>query len=328
MNWPGVLRRDLIVVGAGAFFALLPMMLSGPWVRLLTLGVLLGGFALALDLLVGQAGLTSLGHGAFFGLGGYAAALSIVHLGVEWGWAIIIGFGVGTVVTLAFGAFAVRLSGLAFLTVTLAFGQLLWGLAIRWTSFTGGENGIFGVGRPTGTLLGLRVDTVLGFYLLAVATVTVVSLLVVRIAASPVGLSIRGQRDSQPRLVVLGYSVHARRLVAFVVAGAVGSLYGVFAMFHNNFVGPQFLGWRLSAEVLLAVVVGGAGSLWGPFVAGVGLYLLRVFLTGQTELWVMVMGLLYITSVLLLPGGIASLPARFSAAWSKLAERVPARGRQ
>ena len=128
------------------------------------------------------------------------------------------------------------------------------------------------------------------------------------------GISLRGLRDSDTRMAALGYNVKARRAVAFSTAAFVAAIYGTLNAFFNKFLGPGSLDWRLSAQMLLSVVVGGAGSLWGPFIAGGGLHVLKTQLVGETQRWPMVMGGLYIITAVFLPGGLASVPSRLQKA--------------
>jgi len=303
------MKRDAFIVLLGLGLAALPLVVGHYWVGLLTQAVIFGGFALGLDVLVGYTGMPSLGHAAFFGLAGYGTALAITRWGINPWLAAGIGIVVSLGVAVAFAPLAVRLRGLTFLTVTLAFGQVAWGMATRGGELTGGENGIPNVIRPSLAFWDLQAPV--GFYLFTVLWVTIVTLLVNRFVASPVGLSLLGVRGSDTRMAALGYDVQARRALAFVVAAAVGAVYGTLSVFYNQFIGPGALDWRLSAQMLLSVVIGGAGSLWGPFVAGTGLHVLKTLLTGQTERWPMVLGGLYVITVVLLPGGIAPLARKF-----------------
>jgi branched-chain amino acid transport system permease protein len=301
-------RREAVIVAIGLCLALVPVVFGSYWTGLLTQALIFAGFALGLDLMVGYAGLPTLGHGAFFGLSGYGTAIAIIRWDVNPWPAALFGIAVSAGVAAVFAPLAVRVRGLAFLTVMLAFGQVAWGLATRGGHFTGGENGIPGVPRPSLTLGSFDLRGIDDFYLFTLLCTTLVTLLLARCAGSSVGASLIGLRDNAPRMEALGYDVRLRRVVAFAVAGAAGAFYGVLSVFFNGFVGPSALDWRLSAQMLLSVVIGGAGSLWGPFVAGGGLHILRTYITGETDRWPMVLGALYVTAVLALPGGIASIP--------------------
>ncbi len=310
-----------VVFVAAAVLAAVPLLFGDYWTGLLTQAVIFGGVAVGLDILVGFAGMATLGHGAFFGLAGYGLALGVLRWGLDPWLAGGLGIVGSTLVAFLFAPLAVRVHGLAFLTVTLAFGQVVWGLATRGGAATGGENGLPGIPRPTlgpWDLAGAD-----AFYLFVLGCAAVVTFAVVRLAASPVGLGLVGVRDNEVRMAALGYDVRRLRIVAFVVAAAVGAVYGTLSAAFNGFVGPGMLDWRLSAQGLLAVVVGGAGSLWGPFVAGAGLHVLETYVAGATQRWPMVLGALYVTSVVLLPGGLASLPS----VWRNRRRRVTPSGR-
>ncbi|MFQ5795276.1 MAG: branched-chain amino acid ABC transporter permease [Candidatus Bipolaricaulia bacterium] len=302
------MNRDALVISLGLVLAFLPLAAGTYWTELLTQAFIFGGFAMGLDILVGFTGLPSLGHAAFFGLGGYAAALSITRWGIDPWAAAGIGIGLSTAVALAFAPLAVRLRGLTFLTMTLAFGQVVWGLTIRWTSFTGGENGIPGVIRPSLAVLDVDLNASGGYYWFTLFWVVLLTFLVRRFADSPMGLGLLAVRESPMRTAALGYNVHARRTIAFVIAASVGAVYGVLSAYFNKFVGPSSLDWRLSAQMMLSVIIGGAGSLWGPFFAGAGLHVLKTLLVGETQSWIMVLGCLYIVTAVVLPEGLASLP--------------------
>ncbi|HEY8445572.1 MAG TPA: branched-chain amino acid ABC transporter permease [Thermomicrobiales bacterium] len=310
-------RGELIVLLGAAILACAPLLFGVYWTNLLTQAIIFGGAALGLDILVGRTGMPSLGHGAFFGLAGYGVALGVTR----WSWnpwlAAAFGILATIAIALAFAPLAVRARGLTFLTVMLAFGQVCWGLATRGGEFTGGENGLPGIRRPSLGLDFWDLDSPDGFYLFTLLVATILTLAIARLAASPVGLSLQGIRDNDRRMLALGYNVAARRVVAFVVAAAAGAVYGALSAFFNGFVGPGSLDWRLSAQLLLSVVIGGAGSLWGPFAAGGALHIVRTYLTGETQRWPMVLGALYVIAVLVLPGGIASIGGVLRRRWRR-----------
>lgn len=298
--------RGGAVLLAAAVAALVPLLFGDYWTGLLTQAIIFGGFALGLDILVGFAGMATLGHGAFFGLAGYGLAIGVLRWDLSPWLGGVLGIIGSILLALLFAPLAVRVRGLAFLTVTLAFGQVVWGVATRGGAATGGENGLPGIARPT--LGPWDLASTDAFYLFVVGSATLVTFLVVRLAGSPLGLSLIGLRENEARMAALGYDVRRLRITAFVVAAAVSSVYGALSASFNGFVGPGMLDWRLSAQGLLAVVVGGAGSLWGPFVAGAGLHVLETYVAGATQRWPMVLGTLYVVAVVVLPGGLASLP--------------------
>ena len=301
-----VLVIILIVLG----LATVPLFASEYWTELLTQALILGMFSMGLDILVGYTGMPSLGHAAFFGLSGYGSALAITRWGIDPWLAAGLGILFSTIVAALFGPLAVRLRGLTFLTVTLAFGQLTWGLVTRWGSFTGGENGIPGIPRPSLVIGPLDLEQAAGYYWFTLVCLAVLVVLIYRFAGSPMGMSLLGLRDSDRRMEALGYNVHARRAVAFIVAALVAAVCGTLSAYFNRYIGPSSLDWRFSAQALLGVVIGGAGSLWGPFVAGTGLHVLKTNIVGSTDLWAIFLGGLYVLAVVVLPGGLASLPQR------------------
>jgi len=223
--------------------------------------------------------------------------------------AALAGVAAATFLAFLFGPLAVRTRGLAFLTVTLAFGQVIWGLTTKWRDVTGGSDGIAGVPRPT-SILGLPLTDQRAFFLFTVVIVAIMVLVLVRVMRGPFGLQLRGVRLSELRLRSLGYNANGLRVAAFVISASLVGVAGVMFTFFNQFVGTNTVDWRLSAQILLAVVVGGPGTLWGPFVAGFGLFFVQIFATDLTERWTLILGLLYILAVLFLPRGIVSLVVR------------------
>ena len=298
-------QRDISVIIGGAVLAMAPLVLSDYWIGLLTQALIYGAVAAGLDLLIGFGGLASLGHAAFFGMSAYGTAMLTTQTDVDPLAAALIAVACTAVVAAVVAPFFTRLWGLGFITVTLAFGQVIWGLAVRGGSRTGGENGIVGIPRPN--LVGDVLATETGFYVATVVLVAAVLFVISRIADSPFGLSLLGIRDGEERMTALGYRVNVRRSVVFTIAATSAAVLGAWFVFFNQFIGPSTLEWKQSAGFLLAVVIGGRASLWGPFVAGVLLTLLETVLTGETTLWPMVLGIFYVVAVLVIPDGIVSI---------------------
>ena len=304
----GVLRYERILLIGAIVLCAVPFIFGNYWTGLLTQALIFAGVAMGLDILVGFTGLPSLGHAAFFGLAGYGTAIGIQRYDLNPWLGALLGIVVSIAVAVLFAPLAVRMRGLAFLTIMLAFGQVWWGIATRGGSFTGGENGLPGIPRPSLGVNWWDLETTNGYFYFTLLCTALVCLVLVRIARSSFGASLLGIRENETRMTTLGYYVAARRAAAFAIAAGAGAVFGVLSAFFNGYVGPGTLDWRLSAQFLLSVVIGGAGSLWGPFVAGGGLHILKTYITGQTQYWPMILGGLYVLAVVALPGGIASIP--------------------
>jgi len=300
-------KFKLILIGAiAAAAALAGVVLDAYWIGVLSQALMMGLAAVALDVLVGWSGMPSLGHAAFFGVAGYTVAIMITRWDINPWLAAVLGVVLGLLLASGFAPLAVRTHGLAFLTVTLAFGQVIWGLATKWYGVTGGSDGIAGVPRPE-SLFGLSLYDPKVFYVFTIIVVAGFAGLLLWVMSSPFGLQLRGVRLSELRLRSLGYNSTRLRMAAFILSAGLVSVAGVMFTFFNQFVGTNAVDWRLSAQMLLAVIVGGPGKIWGPFVAGCGLFIIQVFATNLTDRWTLILGLLYIGTVLFLPTGIAGL---------------------
>lgn len=303
------IQRDLAVGGAIVvallalpFFA--PAELAIALTRILSLALL----AVSLDLLVGVGGLPSLGHAAPFGVGAYAAGLTAREL-TSWAPAqLLIAVVAGAVLSASIGWLVVRARGTYLLMLTLAFAEIFHVLAIRWTSVTGGDNGLVGIpaitlvpgGEPV-TLAGYRY-----WYVLVVALA--LFLLLLGVSRSAFGRSLRGVRDNEDRMGSLGYSTFAIKYKAFVISGAVAGAAGSLYVVQARFVSPEDMAFEVSALALLAVVIGGRGSLWGAVLGAVLVFYVRdeigPELGGRGPL---LLGAVFIAAVFLLPRGFAGL---------------------
>ena len=182
-------------------------------------------FAISLNLLVGYAGLTSLGHAGYLGLSAYTSAWLMTHLG--WGHLASAGAALAGTVAMAavFGLIALRATGISFLMITLALGQILWGLAYRWTSVTGGDNGISGLTRPSP--FGVDLDNASNFYFFTLVVFVLIWSVSAIWVRSPFGASIRGTKDQPRRMSALGYNVWLIRWITFIVSGLMGAVAGL-----------------------------------------------------------------------------------------------------
>lgn len=306
-------RAKIIAVVAALVVLVLYMQFGATsFVRLvITQALIFGILAMSLDILLGYTGLPSLGQAAYLGMGAYVAAILTTRFGFGLDWTfwllIVLGFVIGAVTAAFFGLFAIRATGVYFLMITLALGQCVWGLAYRWNSLTGGDNGINMPGRPD---FGLDLSNdmnffyvVLGFF---VATLAALYLLV----KSPFGRSLVGIRESELRMRILGYNTWLHKYVAFIIAGGFGGLAGVLWAFLNGLVSPEDVILATSVDALLMVVLGGPGTLIGG-VIGAGLVVfVREYLSTVVEWWQYVLGGMYVLTILYLPGGLMGIPER------------------
>ena len=292
-------------VVAAALLALAPTVMGGYWLGILTQGLIFALLAASLDLLAGYTGMSSLGHGAFFGVGSYGLAIAMTKYGWGPGVSAVAGVLAAAGFGLLFGLVAVRARGIYFLVITLAFGQVLWGVAVKWTDFTGGYNGIAGVTRPE--VFGLSLSSAERFYYAVFVVVALGLMLLHRLVSSPVGLTLQGIRSGELRMGFLGYRTAVYRWAVFTLAAGFAGLAGVLNGYYLRFAGPDNLFWVLSAQVLLMVIIGSAGTLWGPALAGIVLIAAQTAISNESDRWITVLGLLYIFTVLLAPGGIFRL---------------------
>ena len=243
---------------------------SAPWVSrfattLVRDALILAIFALSLDLLVGRAGMPSLGHAAFFGAGAYAAGITGQRLGtdqlpVTLGAAAL----VGALLALVIGVLVVRSEGIFFLMLTLALAQIVFAIAFQWTALTGGSNGLSGVGGPV--LAGIDFSAPDLMYVLVAIAFVLAALVIWGLARSPYGRALSGVRENERRMRALGYDTARLRLSAFVIAGTIAGIAGALSAYSTRFVSAQDAGLANSVRAFVTVLVGGAGTLGGPIV--------------------------------------------------------------
>jgi branched-chain amino acid transport system permease protein len=262
-------------------------------------------FAMSLDLLMGYAGLVSFGHAAFFGLGGYVVAYSAAHLSSNLLVTLPLALLALGAAAFAIGFFALRTTGIYFLMLTLAFAQMLFSLAIKWSDVTGGSDGLtldrpyIGVGG-----LELRFGADFNFYYLALALFLGSWWLLARLVGSPFGRTLQGIRENEARMQALGYNTWRFKIAAFVIAGLFAGMAGLLLAAFNRHVAPEGLYWTLSGQAIIMVLVGGAGSLVGPILGAALVHLLPSYVSSYTERWQSILGLVFVGFVLFAPRGI------------------------
>lgn len=285
-----------------------PLLASEFWVTLLTQIMIFGLLALSTDLLLGHTGLFSLCHAAFFAVSAYTVAILQVRYGFTTASAAPLGILAGTALSLLFAS-AVRTRGVYFILITLAFGYIVWGVAYRWASFTGGDNGVTGVPFPA--LGPLRVANTTSYYYIVLCVVLVVAAAYRMLVTSPFGLTLRGIKSSESRMRSMGYNVTQHLYVAFVLSGLIASIAGVLYVYFNRFVNPTAASFPVSVEAVLMAIVGGTGTILGPFLGSGIILVLRNWVSGYFHYYTAVLGVVFIVTVLWAPQGIMGLIARW-----------------
>jgi len=276
-------------------------------------------FALGVNVLAGYAGLVSLGHAGLFGIAAYAGARIMNegygHVGVTVG-----ALAVTLLASAVFAALALRGTGLGFVMITVALGQIVWGVAYRWISLTNGDNGISISGRPSP--FGLSLASPRGFYWATLVVFLIAVLSMAVFVASPFGASVRGTRDQPRRMNALGYHVWLIRFLAFLLSGFWTGVAGLLYLYYNQFVSPQAVALAASAEALLMVIAGGTATLLGPVTGAALVVIMKNVASAYIERWNFVLGAIFVAIVIFMPDGLVPGAARL---WRRVTARPATR---
>ncbi len=277
-------------------------------------------FALGLNVLVGYAGLVSLGQAGLFGIAAYATAF-MLQSGFGHPVSIIAALVAGIASMALYAVLSLRSTGIGFIMITLALGEILWGLAYRWISLTGGDNGINVHTRPAP--FGLSLDQPIAFYYTSLV-VFVLSLAAMAVfVRSPFGAALRGTRDQPRRMNALGYHVWLIRFWACLMSGLLTSVAGILFVYYTQFISPQTLALTSSAEVLLMVISGGAGTLLGPIVGAALVVVVKTVVSGFIERWNFLLGAIFVAIVILMPEGLVPGSTRlWRLAWRRTTNKT------
>ncbi|HET8733225.1 MAG TPA: branched-chain amino acid ABC transporter permease [Anaeromyxobacteraceae bacterium] len=310
---PGARRRRLVTAGALAALALYPLAAGGFYLDLVTKVMILAIFALSLDLLVGYTGLVSFGHAAFFGVGAYTLALAAPRYEAASLWltlpAAVLAAGVAALVV---GALVLRVRGVYFIMVTLAFAQMFY-FVFHDTELGRGSDGITLNFRPEARLAGVRLidlGSETHTYYLVLAAMVAVYVFLRTLLRSPLGHALRGIRWNEHRMLSLGFPVFRYKLASFTLAGALAGLAGYLSALQFGFVNPELLSWHQSGNVLLILILGGLGSLRGAVVGAFAFVLLQELFQTVTVHWQLLFGGTILLVVAFLPGGLGSVTRR------------------
>ena len=279
-------------------------------------------FALALNVLVGYAGLVSLGHAGLLAMAGYTAALLLAaghgHLVADTA-AIVVVLATSAV----FAVLALRSTGIGFLMITLALSQIVWGIAYRWASLTNGDNGINVGTRPAP--FGIALGDASSFYYATLTVFLVCVLSMAVLVRSPFGASLRGTRDQARRMNALGYNVWLIRFIAFLFSGLWTGVAGLLFIYYNQFISPQVAALQTSAEALLMVISGGTATLLGPIVGAALVVLMKNVVSAYVERWNLVLGIVFVLIITFMPEGLVPGSVRlWKFGWRAVRERTRA----
>jgi branched-chain amino acid transport system permease protein len=314
--------KRLAIAVAVLLLATVPFWVGNSYyVNIATQMLIYAVLALGLNVLVGYAGLVTLGHAGLFGIAAYAGA-TIINAG-HGHVVVAIGAIVATLaVTAMFAVLALRGTGLGFVMITVALGQIVWGIAYRWISLTNGDNGVSINARPAP--FGLDLTSAPAFYwaTLVVFLVTVTAMAV--FVASPFGAAVRGTRDQPRRMSALGYNVWLTRFLAFLFSGFWSAVAGLLYLYYNQFVSPQTVALSASAEALLMVIAGGTATLLGPIAGAVLVIIMKDIASAYIERWNFVLGAIFVIIVIFMPEGLVPGSVRlwrwaFAALWPRAA---------
>lgn len=288
--------------------AAIPFVADDFTLQLLTRCLIMAVFAMSLDLIVGSTGLVSFGHAAFFGIGAYT--LMLLSPGYEAAnfWASLpIALIVAGFAALIIGLLVLRSSGVYFIMATLAFAQMLFYFVTR-SKALGGSDGAFVNVRPEVNVFGwqlVNLDQKIDFFYLTLLIAIVVYIFLAVMLRSLFGQVLIGIKENEYRLSSLGFATFKYKLAAFVISGALASLAGYLDAVQFGIVTPELFGWHLSGTVLMMIILGGMGTLYGPVLGAFAFVLLQNYLSDMTKHWLLPMGLFIMLVALFLPRGLA-----------------------
>ncbi|MFC1907268.1 branched-chain amino acid ABC transporter permease [Chloroflexota bacterium] len=299
---------------------LLPPFLPSYVQSLMTKILIFAIFAMSLDLIMGYTGLISLGHAAYFGVGGYTVGILLIHYDISMLWiSAPVGILMAVLFAAIFGLIALRVTGFYFIFVTMALGQLLFSIAFKWEWLsTVGVEAIVGIPRPAVGLPWFSWSPTSFYYFVLLAFVLCFFLLN-RLVRSPFGYALQGIRDSEPRMRTLGYNTWLYKYIAFIIAGAFAGVGGVLFAYHNSIVVPTHLSITTSALVMFMVILGGTGTLYGPVIGATVLIPVEFYAGLITpERWPLILGGAFVLSIMYVRAGIGVYLFRL---WNKVVYR-------
>jgi branched-chain amino acid transport system permease protein len=280
---------------------LLPLFIGVFWVHVAIEILILGLFAVSFNMIFGYMGQLSFGHAAYFGVGAYATGLLLVKTSVPLPVCLAVSMVAAGFFALVIGYFCVRLTGIYFAILTMAFGQLLYYIIFQWYSFTGGDDGLQGIVPPEWLI------SASAYYYFTLFIVIAALVVMWFISESPFGYTMRSIRENADRTRFIGINVRKYMLINFVVAGMFAGLAGGLLGPFNRSIAPDLCNWHQSGVPVFMTVIGGPLGFFGPMIGSVIYTFLFAFVTGFTEYWPLTIGLVIVFVVLFIPGGVLGL---------------------
>jgi len=292
-------QKSLLIFAA--FFIILlilPVIIPKFYIYILTLIFVTSILAMSLNLVVGHGGLFQFHHGVFYGIGAYTVALMLTKTSLPW-W---IGFIMGPIIAALFGfligLFCVRLTKLYFGMLQISLGSLIWAIAFRWYSLTGGDDGIHGISMPS------FISSLKGSYYFILIFLVICLIFLYLILKSPFGNTLRAIRDNPERCAAVGINVKRHQLMAIVIATFFAGIAGVLFVVVEGSVFPDLMFWVLSLEIFIMCLLGGWFTFAGPILGAAIIVSLRTFAGIYTEYWTLILGIILILLIFFLPEGV------------------------
>jgi branched-chain amino acid transport system permease protein len=316
-------RRSLITfLICATLFVALPLIIRHEfYVNLASQVLIYALFALSVNMMLGYGGMVSLGHAGYLGVAGYACILLTIA-GYDQLTAAIAALVLSTVAAGVFGMLSLRAPGLGFIMITLALGQIVWGIAYRANTLTGGDNGLNHPARPMP--FGIDIRDATSFYYFTLIVFAVALFFIWRFARSPFGASLMGTRDQPRRMRMLGHNVWLIRWLTFVLAGFWGSVASLLFVYYNLFLSPHALALQQSAEILLMAILGGASTLTGPIVGAAIITLVKNMVSTYVERWNTLLGMIFVIVIMFMPYGLVPGCRQLWRRMQRRGERKPA----
>lgn len=312
--------RVVVALGVAVVLAI-PFLIGGYHLHLLIMAAIFAILAASLGLVIGYAGLLSLGHVAFFGIGAYTSALLYLKFGVSMWWGLLAAAALSSVMAFLLGALILRVRGNRFVIVTVAFAEIMRLIAHNWVDLTRGQMGLPGILPPKIELLGIDFNDKASFYYLAVVIAVLSIWVLSRIARSPMGWGFLAVRENETLGESVGISAYRHAMAVFVVgaffAGIAGSLYAHYI----NFIAPDLFYFSYTTILLVMVVMGGLGTIAGPVIGALVFTLVPEYLRVASEYRLVFFGAILIVGILFVPRGLIEL-------WERAVRGLPARVRE